>query len=116
MPKHDFVTLMGPWPVKKKFLTEEELNDEFEKSDFKSHQAFLAWKVNHRHDFDVIFWEWMESTHTKYDEDGNVHRKRPGEPGPIYRWLLSKSSSKFNTIMLMLLWLVIWFSIVMNIL
>lgn len=98
MPKHDFVTIREHWSVKKKPLTEEELNEEFKKSNFKSHQAFLAWKVNHRHDFDVNFWEWMESTSTKYDEDGNVHRKRPGEPGLIYRWLLSETSGRFMNV------------------
>ena len=103
MPKNDFVTTMGKWPVKKKSLTEEELNEEFKRSKFKSHQAFLAWKVDHRYGFEVNFWEWMESTSTKYDEDGSVYHKRPGEPGLIYKWLLSGFGSGFNIVILMFL-------------
>ena len=105
MPKHDFVTTRDQWPVKKKLLTEEELNDEFKKSNFKSHHAFLAYKTYGRGSFEAKFWEWMESIPAKYDEDGNVYRKRPGEPMLIYRWLLSESGLKFNTVMLTLIWI-----------
>jgi len=58
----------------KKVLTEEELNSEFRKSLFKSHQAFLIWK-NRGHCFECRFWEWMESCITKYNKDGSVYRK-----------------------------------------
>jgi len=115
MPRHDFITMDNRWPDRRKSLTEEELNKEFERqSRLKSYHAFLAWKAYGGDCFEVEFWEWMESTSTKYDEDGNVYRKRPGKPGLIYRWLLSESGPKFNTIMLILLWLTVWFSIVMN--
>lgn len=114
MPKHDFVTMDGRW-LRPKPLTEEELNEEFKKSKFKSHHAFLAYKTYGRGSFEVEFWEWMETTSTKYDKDGNVYRKRPGKPGFIYRWLLSEFSPKFNIIMLTLLGLMIWFFIIMNI-
>lgn len=102
MPKHDFVTMGERWS-RRKPLTEEELNEEFKKSKFKSHHAFLAYKTYGRGGFEVEFWEWMETTSTKYDKDGNVYRKRPGEPGLIYRWLLSGFGSGFNTVILMFL-------------
>lgn len=115
MPKHDFISTRDQWAERRKPQTEEEINNEFKKQTrFKSYHAFLAWKTYGRDGFEVKFWEWMETTPTKYDEDGNVYRKRPGSPGFIYKWLLSVSGSKFNTIMLILLWLTVWFSIVMN--
>ncbi len=115
MPTHDFVTTRDQWPVKKKSLTEEELNEEFKKSNFKSHHAFLAYKTYGRGSLEAEFWEWMESTSTKYDEDGNIHRKRPGKPGLIYRWLLSESGPKFNAVMFTFLFGVVWLSIGINI-
>ena len=50
----------------RKILTEDELNSEFRKSPFKSHQAFLVWK-NKGHCLECKFWEWMETCITKYD-------------------------------------------------
>ena len=105
MSRHDYINARDQWPDKREIQTEEELNKQFKRSKFKSHQAFLAWKVGSRDCLESRFLEWMETTPTKYDEDGNVYYKRSGEPGLIYRWLLSTSGPKFNTIMLILLWL-----------
>ena len=58
----------------RKILTEEQLNSEFRKSSFKSHQAFLVWKSK-GHCLESRFWEWMESCVTKYNKDGSVYRK-----------------------------------------
>ncbi len=114
MPKHDFITIRENWPNRWKPLTEEELNEEFKTSNFKSHHAFLVYKIYGRDCLEVKFWEWMESTPIKYDEDGNVYRKRPGEPGLIYRWLLSESGPKFNTTMLIFLFGLVALSIIIN--
>lgn len=59
----------------RKILTEEELNEKFQQSQFKSHQAFLAYRANNSHCLESRFWEWMETCITKYNKDGSVYRK-----------------------------------------
>jgi len=114
MPKHDFVTTDKRWS-RHNPLTEEELNEEFKKSNFKSHHAFLVYKTYGRGSLEVEFWEWMETTSTKYDKDGNIYRKRPGKPGLIYRWLLSTPGPKFNITMLSFLFGLVCFCVIINI-
>jgi len=116
MREHDFISTNDRWMEKQKPQTEEEINNEFkQQTRFKSYHAFLTWKIYHKDCFESRFWEWMETAPIKYDKDGHVYRKRPGQSGLIYRWLLSEPSPEFNIAMLTFLIGLVWFAIVMNI-